>query len=76
MKHSDWLVVDQERPLVLDVHGAAVGDVDVARHFRVVQDATEVDFFLLKFQVREVDLTPQRYLILIEETKYKMSIVR
>ena len=57
-------MVDEERPPVLHVHGAVVGDVHVPCHLGVVQDAAEVDGGLFKRQVWEVDLTSQSNVIL------------
>lgn len=57
----------QERPLVLDRHRTVVGDVDVTRHLRVVEDASKVDDVLLEGQVWKINLSFEGDIILKEE---------
>lgn len=46
------------------LHGAVVGDVDVACHLRVVQDAAKVQGCFLELEVGEVHLPSQSNVIL------------
>ena len=64
VEDGDGLVVDEERPFVVNVHRTGVGDVDVAGDFSVVQNASKINLTLLKAQVRKVNLATEGYLIL------------
>ena len=46
------------------LHGTVVGDVDVARHLCVVQDAAKVQGCFLKLKVGEVHLPSQSNVVL------------
>lgn len=56
MKDRVGFIADEERPTVMHVHGGVVGHADVARDFRVVEDAAEVDDGVIELQIREENL--------------------
>ena len=50
--------------LVLHIHGAIIGDVEIARHLCVIENTPKIHHILLKQQVGEIHLSLQGYGVL------------
>ena len=59
LKYGVWLVTDEKRPTIVDVHGRVVDHADVARDFGVVEDTAEVNDGVVKLQIGEVNLAAE-----------------
>ena len=67
--HLAHVAVHQEHPVVLDKKWAAVGHLDVTHTFSVVQDAAKVQGRGLDMEIRKVDFSPNRDLLLMRVLK-------
>ena len=58
-----WLFLDVEVPLVVNSESRSVGNSNIFRNLRVIEDTPKVNVLFLKLEVRKDNLTHEVYIV-------------